>query len=487
MATDTQQPTMGQGLMDWFKTPDAMALAMGLMNAGGYSTTPTTMGQGLAAGFQNMQTQQDQRLNAEYKRMQMDNMKQDMELKKKRVEAQQQLAGLMGNPSQGAQGKPIMGAPLALGEPISYGTGLADFGTGIAAPMGEGNEVDNFQPGTGILGGMPANEIKAKMFPILMGMGETDKALSLMNMGDEADWSEPKASQGPDGRIVWMQYNKKNGQTRELPGNFAPPPKALGSSNLSVEDQNGVQYDFTLGGGGEAPTTNSVQGGGAMPATGGMAAPAQGGLPGLGGSMGPSVTGGPGTIRQTPTKATSNDLQKRISDALQSQMRLDQIAENYSKEYLTYKGQAKAGMGHFATKLMGMPVDAEYRKGYTTFKNSVLQNFNMYRKEITGAAASVQELDRLMQSMLNTDMDEVEFSAAYKQFRDLNTRGLKIAQELSAKGVPVGKIGRMVDDQLMQEGAFGGGGQNAGGGQDAGGGQPAATFNYTRAGGLQGA
>lgn len=151
------------------------------------------------------------------------------------------------------------------------------------------------------------------------------------------------------------------------------------------------------------------------------------------------------------TKPTTNDLQKDLVSTIDSLGRIDQIGNKYADKYLTWFGQLRGLLGSNAEKLTNTKYDKGFVAGQTEFKNSVEQFFNQYRKEITGAAASVQELDRLKQSLLNSDMSPTQFQAAKKQFVELATRSMGIKQQLLSEGIPLNseQFGKLMDQRLL--------------------------------------
>lgn len=136
------------------------------------------------------------------------------------------------------------------------------------------------------------------------------------------------------------------------------------------------------------------------------------------------------------SKPVMNDVQADEISALKMLNRLGGIASAYKDNYLTYGGKLEAGAYALADKA-GVPLSDEQKgivKGKTEFTNSVKQLFNQYRKEITGAAASVQELKDLRDSLLNTEMSPVQFQAAYDQYVSVMRRQLILADELRNQG-----------------------------------------------------
>lgn len=92
----------------------------------------------------------------------------------------------------------------------------------------------------------------------------------------------------------------------------------------------------------------------------------------------------------------------------------------------------------------------------TTFRQGVEQVFNAYRKEITGAAASVQELERLMKAMMNVDLSPTEFVTSYNNFIGKILRGQKIAAEMARMGYdPSDDKNAQMFDRMWNIGTFG--------------------------------
>ena len=122
-------------------------------------------------------------------------------------------------------------------------------------------------------------------------------------------------------------------------------------------------------------------------------------------------------------KAASTEVEKDILGIDEQLRGLDQVAQQYEDEFLTYGGQLAAGADSTLNKLTG----GDYTVGglgtgeraakRIPFIQSVNRLFNAYRKEITGAAAAVQELESLKKAMLNTDLSPAEFKSAYAAYK----------------------------------------------------------------------
>jgi hypothetical protein len=102
-----------------------------------------------------------------------------------------------------------------------------------------------------------------------------------------------------------------------------------------------------------------------------------------------------------PTKRTQQELQKSIMNAEKQRASLAKIAEDFDGSYLTYFGKTRGAFGSVMDKLGMKGRAVNYAADANAFKAKVRQLFNAYRKEITGAAAAVAELDRLEASFLN--------------------------------------------------------------------------------------
>lgn len=92
----------------------------------------------------------------------------------------------------------------------------------------------------------------------------------------------------------------------------------------------------------------------------------------------------------------------------------------------------------------------------TRFKQGIEQIFNQYRKEITGAAASVQELERLKEAMMNADLSPTQFESSYNEFIAKIMRGQKIAAQMAREGYDPSKDENAeMFDRMWNAGVFG--------------------------------
>jgi hypothetical protein len=158
--------------------------------------------------------------------------------------------------------------------------------------------------------------------------------------------------------------------------------------------------------------------------------------------------------KQEMTKSTATDVQGQILDAEKELSSLDAIANKYSGEFLTYKGRLKAYAGKQFDRAGVDSALTGFNAKRTAFKNEVNQFFNKYKKEITGAAASEQEMIDLRNSIFNEDLGPEEFMSAYNQFKDKARKNYEMNKRTARSGVDVAvdpKYNGMTDEQLKKE------------------------------------
>lgn len=107
-----------------------------------------------------------------------------------------------------------------------------------------------------------------------------------------------------------------------------------------------------------------------------------------------------------------------------------------ARDMLTYQSQAEDWFTRQAEKLGVEPSEVQRQAvgRRAQFNTTVEQLFNAYRQEITGAAAAVQELERLKKSFINIDMSPSQFEAAYAQFMGELQRSMRVRNKLIRQG-----------------------------------------------------
>lgn len=118
------------------------------------------------------------------------------------------------------------------------------------------------------------------------------------------------------------------------------------------------------------------------------------------------------------TKPVKTDVQKKMFSALETLDNLGSVADKFSADYLTVEGRGKAFIGE-QLDYLGQNGDlVQFSAKKQAFNNEVMQMFNSYRKEITGAAASEKEMKQLLDSMVNANLPPQKFMATYNQFME---------------------------------------------------------------------
>jgi hypothetical protein len=145
------------------------------------------------------------------------------------------------------------------------------------------------------------------------------------------------------------------------------------------------------------------------------------------------------TGKQAPTKKIQNDIQEGIRDSQQALKDLGRIADTHSEEFLTTVGRFKAALGKVADKFGVDPAGlASFNAERSKFSTNVKQFFNQYRKDITGAAASAQELEQLIDSLFSDELGPLEFKARFGEISDKMQANLEMNQKQAREGIEVG-------------------------------------------------
>lgn len=140
-----------------------------------------------------------------------------------------------------------------------------------------------------------------------------------------------------------------------------------------------------------------------------------------------------------PDKKVNRDLQKDLISLTDNQQQLSKIADSFDVNFLTFQGKLGGAFSSLKSKA-NIDLNEDERgflRGKVQFENRVEQFFNRYRKEITGAAASVQELDRLKKSMLNVDQDPVSFRASMDLAISEVQRAMRLKRKFLREGISI--------------------------------------------------
>ena len=145
-------------------------------------------------------------------------------------------------------------------------------------------------------------------------------------------------------------------------------------------------------------------------------------------------------------KQIIRNLSKSIINNEQNLSRLDRIGSQFIPEFLTFGGRIGATISSLKSKA-GVdlkPEDRKFLQNRRKFTQNINQVFNAYRKEITGAAASVQELESLKKAMLSEDLSPAEFQASFDEFRRELQRSNRLSRKVLRDGLP-GSFGKNLD------------------------------------------
>lgn len=155
-------------------------------------------------------------------------------------------------------------------------------------------------------------------------------------------------------------------------------------------------------------------------------------------------------------KSVSKAAQEKVISAGESLARLQRIKDTYKPEYLTYQGKAENYLSSIKSKA-GVdlsPQEKEDLQQRRKFTQAVNYDFNQYRKEITGAAAAVSELENLKKAALNDDLGPDEFEAAFSEYVEERQRSLRIYNKLLREGLKPGtkQFGSALDQLFIGSG-----------------------------------
>lgn len=180
------------------------------------------------------------------------------------------------------------------------------------------------------------------------------------------------------------------------------------------------------------------------------------------------VQGGSLSDVQQPTKSTTNALQKSLVSIEETLAVVEDLKKGFKPEYFTYAGAGKAGAARVADNTQGIPVvedaaryladqmggDEKFLGNRRAYLEQVAQSFNAYRKEITGAAAAVQELEDLKKATLNADLGPTEFKASLDLLETKVRRSRAIKRQLLREGISVGdpRFGPRFDREYFAQG-----------------------------------
>jgi hypothetical protein len=204
----------------------------------------------------------------------------------------------------------------------------------------------------------------------------------------KSTFGQPIRALGPDGNPTFVQVDK-DGNVRAMQG-YAPIPNGM---KLESDGEGG----FTL------------------------------------------TTGDQVSSTQPLTTATTNMLQKSLASLEETSARISDLDQRYNREFLTYSGQISSKISEIKDKanIDLSEEDRQFLKDRTKFTTLVNREFNAYRKEITGAAASVQELESLKKATISEDQSPAQFEANLEVYQEELQRAMRIKRRLLREGIAV--------------------------------------------------
>ena len=137
-------------------------------------------------------------------------------------------------------------------------------------------------------------------------------------------------------------------------------------------------------------------------------------------------------------RAATNELEKDIVGEIDSLAQLSALEANYDPEFLSIPNQVEDFFANYAERF-GIDTGKarrEFAGRRQKFRSRVMQAFNAYRKEITGAAAAMQELNFLQKAFINEEMSPPQFEAALGVLKENASRARRIKTHLRNNGIP---------------------------------------------------
>lgn len=151
-------------------------------------------------------------------------------------------------------------------------------------------------------------------------------------------------------------------------------------------------------------------------------------------------------------KATETKVQTEAIDVDRAIQRLDDIQEGFRPEYLKLPKQLAMKGLEFLEKLGG-DLNEEQRDSltaYTNFKFNASDNMNRYIKELTGAAMSELEANRLRKAIPDPENDSpTVFKAKMDRSFTVLRRAGALYKRLLKKGIPIAEVEEQVKQEML--------------------------------------
>ena len=149
----------------------------------------------------------------------------------------------------------------------------------------------------------------------------------------------------------------------------------------------------------------------------------------------------------------------RVLTSFENIVKLDDIANNFDPSYFTYAGAAKSATGAVLDKVglsseLDITGTVDFNSKRVIAISQIDMLFNQYRKEITGAAAAVQELERLEKSYLNSKRGPEATKAMLNELKRIGRRGYETKKRTLREGLAVGDTLIFHDDPKQEASAI---------------------------------
>jgi len=162
----------------------------------------------------------------------------------------------------------------------------------------------------------------------------------------------------------------------------------------------------------------------------------------------PIVQMGGGNAMTSQTKAQT---EQGFIQNIKTISSLEDIQSQYKPEYLQYMGKGYATIASQAGKF-GLSTEEQdaYLADYDKFHSNIKEMFNAYRKEITGAGASNQELKDLQKSTLNGEIAPAQFVSRINNMYYKALKAAAMNKRFLEQGInPDGKEAGIAKDKAL--------------------------------------
>jgi hypothetical protein len=160
-------------------------------------------------------------------------------------------------------------------------------------------------------------------------------------------------------------------------------------------------------------------------------------------------------------RKTLSSLEETAVSNLKTLQTLNELDDEFNEDFFTYEGLIKSGITNIRDKAggwLGDPSkeDLAFDRERTAYMQTIGRWFNVYRTEITGAQATVQELDRLMATTMNIEQGPNRFFGTKKHLREETERSYRLILRIKREGLtgslldPESEASEALDDYFIK-------------------------------------